>query len=127
MAREGCVLICTFGFLFIFSIAAAGEIRYDGAGRRDPFVPVLGNSAKEANGGEIQVEGIVYDPKGGSYALINGQVYREGESLDDSQLVKIMPDRLILTQNSEEIIMWLHEETLSQEKQMETTPSNEKG
>lgn len=120
------IALVAFSFCTIFSIAMAEEIRYDSDGRRDPFAPALSRTGSGSESNGFLIEGIVFDPRGGSYALINGQIYREGESLDGSQLVKIMPDRLILLQNSEEVVMWLREEILT-EQEKEQPIGNETG
>lgn len=97
---------------FIFSIAEADEIRYDSGGRRDPFLSVTGPDSTGGTGDGLMVEGIVFDPGGSSYALINGQIYREGENLESAQLFRILSDRVILLENSEEVVIWLRQEVL---------------
>lgn len=104
----------------IFSIAVAGEIGYDKGRRRDPFVPLTGTfgypggRAFEPDGGGV--EGIVFDPKGGSYAVIGGEIYREGEEVHGAKLIKISSDRVILLEESEEIVIWLRQEMLQEKK-----------
>ena len=104
----------------IFSIAVAGEIRYDKARRRDPFTPLTGPFGMQ--GGESfrtgggAVEGIVYDPKGGSYAVMGGEIYREGDEVNGAKLIKISSDRVILLEESEEIVIWLRQEMLQEKK-----------
>ncbi len=96
----------------IFSVAEAGEIRYDTANRRDPFRPLVGPHALRKEGGKnsFAIEGIVFDQKKGSYAVIGGEIFREGDSINEAQLIKIFPDRVIVNQQSEEIVIWLREE-----------------
>jgi len=104
----------------IFSVAAAGEIRYDRGKRRDPFLPLIGpegflpsaNLSKES----FPIEGIVYDPKKGSYAVVGGEIFKEGESVGAAKLIKILPDRVILLQDSEEAVIWLREEVVESGK-----------
>lgn len=101
--------------MLFFSIAHAEEIRYDRANRRDPFQPLVGPHALRGEGtgkDAFPVEGVVFDPPGGSYAVIGGEIYREGDTVKDAQLIKIMRDRVILNQHSEEIVIWLREEIL---------------
>lgn len=99
---------------FIFSIAEAGEIRYDSGSRRDPFLSVAGPDSAGGTGDGLVVEGIVFDPGGSSYALINGQIYREGENFEGAQLFRILSDRVILLENSEEVVIWLRQEVLDE-------------
>ena len=48
----------------------------------------------------------------GSYAVIGGTIYREGESIDGAKLVKVLPDRIVLLQETEEEVIWLREEVV---------------
>lgn len=102
----------------IFSVALAEEFRYDKGARRDPFVPVAASDGFATGGGldgRSVVEGIVFDPKGGSYAVIGGEIYREGESVKDSKLIRILPDRVIFLQDNEEMVIWLREELVKKQ------------
>lgn len=62
------------------------------------------------------VEGIVFDPRGGSYAVIDGEIYREGDGVHGAKLIKIFSDRVILLEESEEIVIWLRQEMLQEKK-----------
>lgn len=105
----------------IFSVAVAGEIRYDKGKRRDPFLPLIGpegflasaNLSKES----FLIEGIIYDPKKGSYAVVGGEIYKEGENVGAAKLIKILPDRVILLQDSGETVIWLREEMVESDKE----------
>lgn len=125
---RGFLLFLAVFFLF-FSIAGAEEIRYDKGSRRDPFVPLVGPNAPRGFDGSgkdgFQIEGIVYDPRQASYAVIGGEIYREGETVEGAQLVKVLPDRVILLQQNEEVVVWLREEIFSPNK--EKAPAEEKG
>ena len=116
MKRAQKMVALAFLGLFIFSVAEAEEIRYDDGHRRDPFQPLIGPHALRRGAGlgkgEFSIEGIVFDPKKGSYAVIGGTIYREGESMDGAQLIKILPDRVIFHQQSEDVVIWLREEIL---------------
>ena len=100
----------------IFSVADADDLRYDKGQRRDPFQPLIGPHAyrmgREMTKDAFPIVGIVYDPKKGSYAIVGGEIYREGQNLDGAKLIKILGDRLILQQESKEVIVWLREEIL---------------
>lgn len=101
--------------ILFFSIADAAEIGYDKANRRDPFVPLKGG-IEMGGSGEWAIEGIVYDPGGGSYAVIRGEIYREGEEIEGSKIVRIFPDRVILLQESREVTAWLREEIVTKKE-----------
>ena len=104
-----------------FSVAEAKEIRYHRGDRRDPFLPLTGPHAVRGDSGvgkdDLPVEGIVFDAKKGSYAVIAGEIYREGENVNGAQLIKVLPDRVILNQQSEEVVVWLREEVLPKDKE----------
>ena len=98
-----------------FPLASAEEIKYDSGGRRNPFIPlVTPEGAVTASGqkktGEFKVEGIIFDPSGGSFALINGKFYKEGERIENAQIITIFKDRVILSVNDAEKVIWLREE-----------------
>ena len=104
-------------------MAEAKEIRYDKGNRRDPFVPLIGPHAFRGAAGvgkeAFPLEGVVYDPKRGSYAVIGGEIYREGESINGAKLIKVFQDRVILLQESSEIVIWLREEIFEPEQNKE--------
>lgn len=106
------------GLCLFFSVAVADEIRYDSNGRRDPFLPLVGPGALVSglgSGGKgLEVSGIVFDPKGASYALIGGEIYREGESLGGVKVIGILTDRVVFLQEGEEVVIWLREEILGE-------------
>ncbi|MSR76976.1 MAG: hypothetical protein EXS63_01945 [Candidatus Omnitrophica bacterium] len=115
---------CGLGVLVIvlfFPLASAEEIKYDSAGQRNPFIPLVTSEGamaitavgvKKSSG--LKVEGIIFDPKGGSFALINGKFYKEGEQVDNAQLISIFKDRVVLSVNDAEKIFWLREEIVGQ-------------
>ena len=103
-------------FCLIFSLAQAEEIRYDTRNKRDPFQPLVGPHAFHGMTGRgkgiLPLEGVVFDPQKGSYAVIGGSIYREGESIDGAKLVKVLPDRIVMLQETDEVVIWLHEEVI---------------
>lgn len=109
-----------FVMVSFFSVAAAQEIRYHSADRRDPFIPLVGANwvgrAAGVNPDDLAVDGVVYDPGGDSYALVGGEIYREGESLDGAKIVRILADRVIFLQESKETVVWLREEIVEEEQ-----------
>lgn len=97
---------------------------YDPKGKRDPFVPLItehgqrfyppGTDEEEASGVlKLILQGIVFEPNGESYAVINGKILREREEIEGMKVLKIksdsvtllvegQPHRLTLTQATEE-------------------------
>lgn len=124
--RKGFLVLGLIVGCIIFSVAEAEEIRYDKGDRRDPFSPIMNSRNKTLGNEGFNVGGIVFDPKGGSYVLMGGQIYREGETLEDATIIKIMPNRIILLQGSKQVVLWLREEAL-EVNQKENGRGDEKG
>lgn len=120
LVLRGLAAIVWGGVLFFFCVfpslpIRAEEIKYDRGGRRDPFIPLIGPHAKKNihSGSEsLSIEGIIFDPDRGSYVLIGGHVYKEGEDIGGAKVVQIFPDRVILLQESKEVVIWMREEVL---------------
>lgn len=104
----------------------AEGVEYESGGRRDPFLPLLGSGEEGSPKVSSQVlpglEGIVYDEQKGSYALMGGEIYREGESIGDAVLTKISGDKVTVSRNGEvtEIVLHEDEETETRPTQNET-------
>ena len=104
--------------LWIFPLISSGqaeEIKYESGARRDPFIPLItaeGNllAAKGKQTGDFKVEGIIFDPREGSYALINGKFYKQGDHIDNANVITIFRDRVVLSVNDQEKVLWLREE-----------------
>lgn len=103
--RQCSVLLSSL--LAVALLAAAGLpavwAEYQPKGRRDPFIPLVnsegqrihppGSEDGESLGLEnLVLEGIMFDPKAESYAVISGQVVREQDELEGIRVVKIEPD-----------------------------------
>jgi len=115
MVRKIGLLTVTW-IALIFSIALAEEFRYDKGARRDPFISFIGTdkSLEEGQARTGGIEGIVFDPKGGSYVVIGGEIYREGESVGDEKILRIAGDRVVFVQDNEETVIWLREEIVQE-------------
>ncbi len=99
---------------FLPRLTAADPIVYDSAGRRDPLIPLIGpgNLKAPKSAGDLLVEGIIYDPPAGSLALINGDFYKQGQSVGEASIISIFKDRVVLSQDNEEKTLWIREEVL---------------
>ena len=113
-----------------FFMAFATEIRYDSGDRRDPFIPLIGPDGimpKVFDPSDLRIEGIIYDPKGtGSLVLINGEFYRQGDTVKDSNVITIFKDRVVLQQEDQEKVMWIREETIGDGLTREDKPEEAK-
>ena len=104
------VAISIFCFVtFHFPIAFAQEFRYDSHGRRDPFLPP-GAGGESGSSGEVRLEGIVFDPKGGSMPIVNGQMVREGEMVNGLILKRLAENRAFFEREGEELEVVLNED-----------------
>lgn len=94
-------------------LAEEAEFNYNSHGKRDPFYPIvseegdfLSNPEQQENGVKnLLLEGIVWDPAGGSVAIINGSVVREKERVGSYEVVWIEKNRVGLRGDGEEIIL----------------------
>lgn len=103
------ISILLFSSLLSFSLAQE-EYTYDSKGRRDPFIPlvtpggVLLKLDKEENkaGAGLVIEGIIYDKQGSSYAIVDTNVVRVGDSVAGGyRVLKIEEDKVIFIKEGE--------------------------
>lgn len=90
-----CILIC------VINIFAQGEFVYDAKGKRDPFIPLVTSDGRmlklerEAGESGLSLEGIIYDKNGVSYAIVNTEVLKIGDTIGDYQVLKIEKNKVI--------------------------------
>ena len=108
---------------FIFGLAFAEKIQYDSGAKRDPMVPLIGPdgylSQKTVSPSDFNIEGIIVDRTGDSVALINGEVYKTGDRVGQAVIVQILKDRVLLSLDDEEKVLWLREEIIKKETPVE--------
>ncbi len=85
------IVVILLSFFCNISLVFADEFSYDSHGKRDPFVSPTGGDGKNSQlgSGDLRLEGIVVDLKGQSYAIVNGEIVKEGQSLQGFKLKKI--------------------------------------
>lgn len=113
--------LCCFLNFYALCFVYAEEIVYQHGERRDPFVPLVGPDGvlmKKIPTSDLIVEGIIYDPVEGSMALINGELYKPGDSINQAVIIRIHKDSVILSQEDEEKTIWLREELLTRNNQI---------
>lgn len=96
-----CIMLMNTGFSF------SEEIRYQSGDRRDPFIPVsrvavIGNAEVD-----LAVQGVVYDPSGRSFVVINGESYRQGDTVGDKTIVAIYQSKIIVSIKGVENEYWI--------------------
>ena len=91
------IILLLTGALF-----AESGFKYDAAGKRDPFVPLVskdGAYISDAYGvkgvRDIRLEGILWDEVKGSVAIINGEIVKEGQKIGSLKVLKIDKDAVI--------------------------------
>ena len=96
------MLVILGGCLFL-SVASAQdkEFTYDSKGKRDPFIALvtpdgrllkLEDQAQENT--TLNLEGIIFDNNGMSYALVNSEALRVGDTIGEYQVLKIEKDKV---------------------------------
>jgi len=85
------------------SAFAEADFVYDAQNKRNPFIPLITPDGRllkldqEAGGiKDILLEGIIYDKNGLSYAIINAEVVRIGDSIGNYRVLKIEEKKIIL-------------------------------
>ena len=127
LSRQICfffwILSLSFGMIRGVDAATSGdETLYNAHGKRDPFVPLITLTTREAAGllgveniDEIIIEGIVYDPKHGSVVIVNGSVLKEGEGLGNVKVIHIKPEGATLSVNGVEGFKTLYQEEVKKQ------------
>lgn len=88
---------------------------YDSKGRRDPFLPLVSpegyliNAEPYSDASEVKVEGIIYDPRGNSFAIINTQVVKAGDKIGAFDVLSIEKNKVILLKDTEKFEIELKE------------------
>jgi hypothetical protein len=116
-------LLAVFAIISLFqgqglTTDAPGGFIYDAKGKRDPFIPLVTQDGriieppkrKEKTEGPPQLEGIIYDPRGASYAVMEGEVFRVGDAAGDYQIIKIEAQKVVLQKAGREFTVELKKE-----------------
>lgn len=110
-------LCCFFNFFTLCSVYGE-ELTYHTGDRRDPFTPLVGPDGimmQKMRTSDFVVEGIIFDPPAGSLALINGEMFKSGDTINEAIIVQIFKDRVLLSIEDEEKIIWLREELVEKD------------
>lgn len=102
--RTAALMLGIVFFAVISDIAFAEQFAYDSKGRRDPFLPLTGpESVSKPKGAadiesveDVSLEGIVYDSKGATVAVLNGMVVKEGDQVGRVTVSKIEQKKIVL-------------------------------
>ncbi len=105
-------VICFILLLMECGILYAASIEYQDGKRRNPFIPlsVDQNSLMGESVAGFRLEGIIYDPRKESMAILNGKPYKKGDAVGDARVQKIDKNSVVLLTNGEEKILKIREE-----------------
>lgn len=87
-----------------------------GAPRRDPFIPLITPAGflmsvePQQKNAALRLEGVTYDPNGGSIAVINGQLLQVGDEISDAVVISIEAARVTVIQDNKKIDLELRRE-----------------
>ncbi|MBN1914063.1 MAG: hypothetical protein JW788_06660 [Candidatus Omnitrophica bacterium] len=107
-----CLLLFTF-CLFCF---AHGGFKYDSRGRRNPFIALVTQDGRLLKLDEDQsdkglfLEGIIYDGRGFSYAIVNGEVVKADETVAGYKVLRIQRDKVIFERDGSRLELELKKE-----------------
>lgn len=106
--------------------------RYNAKGHRDPFIPLVRNGRLVPwRGGSLDptkpvLQGILWDPRGRSYAMINDAEVMVGETVDSYRVVEIRQDAVVLADEmGERVVLQIEFETPSPDRSPRTTTGGE--
>ena len=90
---------------------------YEPNGKKDPFIPLVSADGRileprlnRDREGELRLEGIIYDSGGSSYAVINGNIIRAGEAVEDARVLRIESRKVIFQKSGREFELELKKE-----------------
>lgn len=113
--KQTCANILVF-LLGIFMVAGArasvSEFTYQDNGNRDPFISLVTNDGRILPGartitesGDVELEGIIWDPSGKSMAIINGKLVKEKQRIMNMQVLKIKKASIILQKEGKVMVI----------------------
>lgn len=115
--RNYSLIVLIVGSILIYaSLLASEEFVYDAKGKRNPFIPLVTSTGKllkletEENPSGLLLEGIIYDKSGISYAVVNGEVVKIGDTVGGFQVLKINKGEVIFIKDGEPLQIQLKEE-----------------
>lgn len=100
-----------------FLAEEAKSFIYDSKGKRDPFVPLIirefrsyANLENIETVEDLMLEGVLWDPEGGSIAVLNGVILKEGDLVNNVHILKIAPTKVFLKIDNHEYEVNLQKE-----------------
>lgn len=98
------ILALALDFLLHHVQAGANVFKYEAKGKRDPFIPLIGQEKGVRAGLEnissiqdLNLEGIAVGPTGKNIAILNGQMVKEKDKFGALEIKKISPKSIELS------------------------------
>ncbi len=118
LVNKKAVIICIILSLFCVIGARPEETKftYDSQGKRNPFIPLVTPDGRllkldqQKSAGGLFLEGIIYDKNGLSYAMVNDQVVKIGDTVGDYQVLRIEEKKVVFIKEGEPKEVELKEE-----------------
>ncbi len=115
MIRVLIITICLTFALVSGGVAQEQQYSYKFQGKRDPFVPLISPAGYLLNlepedDNALRLEGIMYDRKGDSIAIINGELVRVGETIGDALLTSIEENKVTIIKDNQKTELELRRE-----------------
>ena len=106
--------------IFVLSVVVFAEEKqfvYDSKGKRNPFIPLVTEDGRLVNldkvevpVGDVSVEGIIFDKKGRSYAIVNGAVVGIGDAIAGYEVLKIENNKVLFIKDGQIKEFIMHKE-----------------
>lgn len=114
------IFLLAMTMLIITVSSEAGTFKYDPHGKRDPFVPLIGQErpsasvsfAEIASIDDARLEGIATGQYGTRTAIINGEMVREGFKAGEVEVKKIGKDSVVILLSGKDYTLKLYEEEI---------------
>ncbi|MCX5715251.1 MAG: hypothetical protein NT033_10770 [Candidatus Omnitrophica bacterium] len=106
-AKRAVFILMFFVCLVVFVcryVFAQERFTYDQKGKRNPFIPLITadgrlvqlDAVEDKRSDDILVEGIIYDEKGVSFAVVNSNVVKVGDRVLGFEVMAIEKNKLVL-------------------------------
>ncbi len=112
--------IFSIALVFLIIASAKGSCEsyeYESHGRRDPFVPLIGQDKAMAAGlsdvtsvEDIKLEGIAIRADGKKTAIMNGEIVKEGDKIGEVEIKKVYYKSIVFLISGKEFKVSLPEE-----------------
>src|SRR3989338_11203002 len=111
-----CSLLIVLNLEFRIAVFADEQFVYDPKGRRSPFPPLVTPDGrllkldKEPGAVGLTLEGIIFDKRGVSYAIVNTEVVKIGDFVSGYQVLRIEKAKVVLIKEVEPLEIELKKE-----------------